>query len=255
MKILVAVKRVVDYNIKVGIKPDGSDVNIDGAKMGINPFDENAIEAALRLKEQGHATEVVAVSIGGAANQDVLRHALAMGADRAILIETSSNLQALNLQALGVAKLLKALVLREKPDLTLLGKQAIDDDAGQAGQMLAALLCYPQATNASAIQLEGSEITVTREVDGGTETLALNLPAVVTADLRLNDPRFVKLPNLMMARKKPIETISANELSINAEPRLKLLKVAEPAARKAGIKVGSVSELLSKLRLHEGIQL
>ena len=255
MKILVAVKRVVDYNIKVGIKPDGSDVNIDGAKMGINPFDENAIEAALRLKEQGHATEVVAVSIGGAANQDVLRHALAMGADRAILIETSSNLQALNLQALGVAKLLKALVLREKPDLTLLGKQAIDDDAGQAGQMLAALLCYPQATNASAIQLEGSEITVTREVDGGTETLALNLPAVVTADLRLNDPRFVKLPNLMMARKKPIETIIANELSINAEPRLKLLKVAEPAARKAGIKVGSVSELLSKLRLHEGIQL
>ena len=255
MKILVAVKRVVDYNIKVGIKPDGSDVNIDGAKMGINPFDENAIEAALRLKEQGHATEVVAVSIGGAANQDVLRHALAMGADRAILVETSSNLQALNLQALGVAKLLKALVLREKPDLILLGKQAIDDDAGQAGQMLAALLCYPQATNASAIQLEGSEITVTREVDGGTETLVLNLPAVVTADLRLNDPRFVKLPNLMMARKKPIETIIANELSINAEPRLKLLKVAEPAARKAGIKVGSVSELLSKLRLHEGIQL
>lgn len=239
----------------MGIKPDGSDVNIDGAKMGINPFDENAIEAALRLKEQGHATEVVAVSIGGAANQDVLRHALAMGADRAILVETSSNLQALNLQALGVAKLLKALVLREKPDLILLGKQAIDDDAGQAGQMLAALLCYPQATNASAIQLEGSEITVTREVDGGTETLVLNLPAVVTADLRLNDPRFVKLPNLMMARKKPIETIIANELSINAEPRLKLLKVAEPAARKAGIKVGSVSELLSKLRLHEGIQL
>lgn len=250
MKILVAVKRVVDYNIKVRIKPDGSDVDINGVKMGVNPFDENAIEEALRLKEQGVATEIVAVSLGTSANQDVLRHALAMGADRAILVES-----VITLQPLGVAKLLKALVLREQPQLIILGKQAIDDDAGQTGQMLAALLDYPQATFASAIQADGDTITVMREVDGGTETLALNLPAVVTADLRLNEPRFVKLPNLMMARKKPIETIKAAELAVNAEPRLKLIKVSEPSARKAGIKVGSVSELLSKLREHEGIQL
>lgn len=250
MKILVAVKRVVDYNIKVRIKPDGSDVDIDGLKMGINPFDENALEEALRLKEQGIATEIVAVSLGTSASQDVLRHALAMGADRAILVETDSTLQ-----ALGVAKLLKAVVLREQPQLIILGKQAIDDDAGQAGQMLAALLNYPQATFASTIKVDDNVIRVTREVDGGTETLALNLPAVVTADLRLNEPRFVKLPNLMMARKKPIETINAAEFSLNIEPRLKLIKVSEPPARKAGIKVGSVSELLSKLREHEGLQL
>ena len=250
MKILVAVKRVVDYNIKVRIKPDGSDVDIDGLKMGINPFDENALEEALRLKEQGIATEIVAVSFGTSASQDVLRHALAMGADRAILVETDSTLQ-----ALGVAKLLKAVVLREQPQLIILGKQAIDDDAGQAGQMLAALLNYPQATFASTIKVDNNVISVTREVDGGTETLALNLPAVVTADLRLNEPRFVKLPNLMMARKKPIETINATEFSLNIEPRLKLIKVSEPPARKAGIKVGSVSELLSKLREHEGLQL
>ena len=250
MKILVAVKRVVDYNIKVRVKPDGSDVDIDGLKMGINPFDENALEEALRLKEQGIATEIVAVSLGTSASQDVLRHALAMGADRAILVETDSTLQ-----ALGVAKLLKAVVLREQPQLIILGKQAIDDDAGQAGQMLAALLNYPQATFASTIKVDDNVIRVTREVDGGTETLALNLPAVVTADLRLNEPRFVKLPNLMMARKKPIETINAAEFAINVEPRLKLIKVSEPPARKAGIKVGSVSELLSKLREHEGLQL
>jgi electron transfer flavoprotein beta subunit len=197
MKILVAVKRVVDYNIKVRIKADGSNVDIDGVKMGINPFDENAVEEAIRLKEQGIATEVVVVSIGTAANQDVLRHSLAMGADRAILVETDADLQ-----PLAVAKLLKAVVTREQPDLVILGKQAIDDDAGQAGQMLAALLDYPQGTFASALQFEGNEVVVTREVDGGTETLALALPAVITADLRLNDPRFVKLPNLMMARKK-----------------------------------------------------
>ncbi len=250
MKVLAAVKRVVDYNIKVRIKPDGSDVDINGVKMGINPFDENAIEEALRLKEQGIATEIVAVSLGTSANQDVLRHALAMGADRAILVESD-----LTLQALGVAKLLKAVALREQPQLIILGKQAIDDDAGQTGQMLAALLNYPQATFASAIQVDDNVIRVTREVDGGTETLALNLPAVVTADLRLNEPRFVKLPNLMMARKKPIETINATELAVNAEPRLKLIKVSEPSVRKAGIRVGSVSELLSKLREHEGILL
>jgi electron transfer flavoprotein beta subunit len=248
MKILVAVKRVVDHNVKVRIKPDGTNVDIEGVKMGVNPFDENAIEEALRLKEKGLATEVIAVSLGGAANQDVLRHSLAMGADRAILLESDADLQ-----PLAVAKLLKAIVEREKPDLILLGKQAIDDDAGQTGQMLAALLDYPQGTFASSIQKEANTLIVTREVDGGTETLALTLPAVVTADLRLNEPRFVKLPNLMMARKKPIETIKATELGIATEPRLKLIQVAEPAVRKAGIKVGSVEELLNKLRAHEGI--
>ncbi|MES2013761.1 MAG: electron transfer flavoprotein subunit beta/FixA family protein [Pseudomonadota bacterium] len=250
MKILVAVKRVVDYNIKVRIKADGSDVDIAGVKMGINPFDENAIEEALRLKEKGSASEVVVVSIGSAANQDVLRHALAMGADRAILLETDANVQ-----PLGVAKLLKAMIEREQPQLIMLGKQAIDDDAGQAGQMLAALLDYPQGTFASTVQIEDDEIVVTREVDGGTETLALTLPAVITADLRLNEPRFVKLPNLMMARKKPIETINASEFGIDLKPRLNLLKVSEPPARKAGIKVGSVEELINKLRAHEGMQL
>jgi len=248
MKILVAVKRVVDYNIKVRIKSDGSDVDIGGVKMGINPFDENAVEEALRLKEKGLASEVVVVSLGTAVNQDVLRHSLAMGADRAILLETDADLQ-----PLGVAKLLKAIVSREQPDITILGKQAIDDDAGQAGQMLAALLDYPQGTFASTLQVEGNEVVVTREVDGGTETLALTLPAVITADLRLNEPRFVKLPNLMMARKKPIETINASEFDIELEPRLKLIQVSEPVARKAGIKVGSIEELLNKLRAHEGI--
>ncbi len=250
MKILVAVKRVVDYNIKVRIKTDGSDVDIEGVKMGINPFDENAIEEALRLKESGLATEVLVVAIGTSANQDVLRHALAMGADRTILLEA-----AIAIQPLATAKLLKAMVLREQPDLIILGKQAIDDDTGHLGQMLAALLDYPQGAFASALQMEGNECLVTREVDGGTETIALMLPAVVTADLRLNNPRFVKLPNLMMARKKIIETINDSEFSINTEPRLNLLKVSEPPARKAGIKVHSVEELLSKLRAHEGILL
>ncbi len=250
MKILVAVKRVVDYNIKVRIKTDGSDVDIEGVKMGINPFDENAIEEALRLKESGLATEVLVVAIGTSANQDVLRHALAMGADRAILLEA-----AIAIQPLATAKLLKAMVLREQPDLIILGKQAIDDDTGQLGQMLAALLDYPQGAFASALQMEGNECLVTREVDGGTETIALSLPAVVTADLRLNNPRFVKLPNLMMARKKIIETIDGSDFSINIESRLNLLKVSEPPARKAGIKVASVEELLSKLRAHEGILL
>ncbi len=248
MKILVAIKRVVDYNIKVRIKADGSNVDIDGVKMGINPFDENAIEEALRLKEQGLATEVVAISLGTSANQDILRHALAMGVDRAVLLETDAELQ-----PLAVAKLLKALVSKENPDLILLGKQAIDDDAGQAGQMLAALLNYPQATFVSKLNSEANEIIATREVDGGTETIALNLPAVVTADLRLNNPRFVKLPNLMMARKKPIETIAAAELNVDLTARLQLIKVSEPAARKTGIKVGSVEELLAKLRTHEGV--
>ncbi|EGL54447.1 electron transfer flavoprotein, beta subunit [Methylophaga aminisulfidivorans MP] len=250
MKILVAIKRVVDYNIKVGIKADGSNVDIDGVKMSANPFDENAIEQAIRLKEQGKATEIVAVSIGSAANQDVLRHALAMGVDRAVLVEHEAEVQSLE-----VAKLLKGVVEQEQPDLIILGKQAVDDDAGQAGQMLAALLNYPQGTFASALDIEANEAIVTREVDGGTETLALQLPAVVTADLRLNDPRFVKLPNLMQARKKPIETLVAADLVSDLSARLSLLQVAEPPARKPGIKVDSVDALLQQLRAKEGIEL
>jgi electron transfer flavoprotein beta subunit len=250
MKILVAIKRVVDYNIKVGIKADGSNVDIDGVKMSANPFDENAIEQAIRLKEQGKANEIVAVSIGSAANQDVLRHALAMGVDRAVLVEHEAEVQSLE-----VAKLLKGVVEQEQPDLIILGKQAVDDDAGQAGQMLAALLNYPQGTFASALDIEANEAIVTREVDGGTETLALQLPAVVTADLRLNDPRFVKLPNLMQARKKPIETLMAADLVSDLSARLSLLQVAEPPARKPGIKVDSVDALLQQLRAKEGIEL
>ncbi|MGZ8269594.1 MAG: electron transfer flavoprotein subunit beta/FixA family protein [Methylophilus sp.] len=250
MKILVAVKRVVDYNIKVRIKPDGSDVDIDGVKMSVNPFDENALEEAVRLKEKGIASEIVVVSLGTATNQDVLRHSIAMGADRAILVESPHTLQ-----PLAVAKLLRALVLREKPTLVLLGKQAVDDDAGQTGQMLAALLDYPQATFVSTLSVEGNEAIATREVDGGTEAIGVQLPAVITTDLRLNEPRFVKLPNLMMARKKPIETIQAADLEADTQPRLSLLKVAEPPARKAGVKVNSVQELLAKLRTEEGIQL
>jgi electron transfer flavoprotein beta subunit len=242
MKILVAVKRVVDHNVQVRIKPDGSDVDIGAAKMSVNPFDENAIEEAVRLKEKGVATEIVAVTLGGSANQDVLRHALAMGADRALLVETDAALQ-----PLGVAKLLKAVVAREKPDLILLGKQAIDDDAGQTGQMLAALLGVAQGTFVSSIAIEDGEAIVTREIEGGTEQIAVKLPAVLTADLRLNDPRFVKLPNLMMAKKKPIETLSAADLGVDIAPRLTQLQVSEPPARKPGIKVSSVQELVAKL--------
>lgn len=242
MKILVAVKRVVDHNIQVRIKPDGSDVDIAGVKMSVNPFDENAIEEAVRLKEKGVATDIVAVTLGSSANQDVLRHALAMGADRALLVETDAVLQ-----PLGVAKLLKTVVEREKPDLILLGKQAIDDDAGQTGQMLAALLGVAQGTFVSSIAIENGEAIVTREIEGGTEQIAVKLPAVLTADLRLNDPRFVKLPNLMMAKKKPIETLSAAELGADIAPRLTQLKVSEPPARKPGIKVNNVQELVAKL--------
>ena len=250
MKVLVAIKRVVDYNIKVRIKPDDSDVDIDNVKMGVNPFDENAIEEALRLKEKGIATEIVAVTLGGSINQDVLRHALAMGVDRAVLVESDAVLQ-----PLGVAKLLKAVVEREQPSLVILGKQAIDDDAGQTGQMLAALLGYGQGTFASTLTIENNEAVVTREIDGGSEQIAVTLPAVLTADLRLNEPRFVKLPNLMMARKKPIETISANDLGVDASPRLKQVQVSEPPVRKPGIKVGSVQELLEKLRTEHGMDL
>lgn len=246
MKVLVAVKHVVDYNIKPRVKQDGSDVDIAGVKLSINPFDEIAVEEAVRLKERGVATEVIAVTIGKTNSQDSLRHALAMGADKAILIETETELQ-----PLGVAKLLKSVVEREQPQLIILGKQAIDDDLGQTGQMLAALVNAGQGTFASAIDIKGDEIEVTREIDGGTDVVALKLPAVVTTDLRLNEPRFIKLPNLMMAKKKPIETIKADDLGINYSPRLKQLKVADPEPRKPGIKVANVAELVEKLRLAE----
>ena len=250
MKILVAVKRVVDYNVKVSIKPDGSDIDISGVKMSINPYDEHAIEEALRLKEKGIATEVVAVSIGTTANQDVLRHALAMGADRAILVETD-----VNLQSLAVAKALKSIVSREQPQLILIGKQAIDDDTSHIGQMLAALLAYPQGAFVSSLDLNRTEIVVTREIDGGTETIALKLPAVITVDQRLNQPRFVKLPNLMLARKKAIEIINRVDIEVDTLPHQKLLKVTEPKKRKTGIKVSSVTELIEKLHTHAGIRI
>ena len=250
MKILVAIKRVQDYNVKVRPKSDGSDVDIEGIKMGINPFDENALEEALRLKEKELASEITVVSIGDDKNQDVLRHGLAMGANRAILVETNESLE-----PLGAAKVLKGLVDKEKPDLILLGKLALDSDAGQTGQMLAGLLDYPQGTFASKVDIENNKILVTREIDGGTNTLKMNIPAVLTADLRLNEPRFVKLPNLMMARKKTIEKIKASELASNISSRIKLLDVAVPPSRKAGIKVGNVKELLIKLQDKEGIKL
>ena len=250
MKILVAIKRVQDYNVKVRPKSDGSDVDIEGIKMGINPFDENALEEALRLKEKELASEITVVSIGDEKNQDVLRHGLAMGADRAILVETNESLE-----PLGVAKVLKGLVDKEKPDLILLGKLALDSDAGQTGQMLAGLLDYPQGTFASKVDIKNNKILVTREIDGGTNTLKMNIPAVLTADLRLNEPRFVKLPNLMMARKKTIEKIKASELATNTSSRIKLLDVSVPPSRKAGIKVENVKDLLIKLQDKEGIKL
>ena len=249
MKILVAIKRVQDYNVKVRPKSDGSDVDIEGIKMGINPFDENALEEALRLKEKELASEIIVVSIGDEKNQDVLRHGLAMGANRAILVETNDSLE-----PLGVAKVLKGLVVKEKPDLILLGKLALDSDAGQTGQMLAGLLDYPQGTFASKVDIENNKILVTREIDGGTNTLKMNIPAVLTADLRLNEPRFVKLPNLMMARKKTIEKIKASDLATNTSSRIKLLDVSVPPSRKAGIKVENVKELLIKLQEKEGIK-
>ncbi|MEW5885226.1 MAG: electron transfer flavoprotein subunit beta/FixA family protein [Pseudomonadota bacterium] len=243
MKILVPVKRVVDYNVKVRVKADGSGVDIANVKMSMNPFDEIAIEEAVRLKEKGVATEVVAVSCGVAQCTETLRTALAIGADRAILVQTDDELQ-----PLAVAKLLAALVAREQPGLVILGKQAIDDDANQTGQMLAALAKLPQATFASKVEVVDGRARVTREVDGGLETLSLSLPALVSTDLRLNEPRYVTLPNIMKAKKKPLETLSPADLGVNTAPRLKTLKVAEPAARKAGIKVGSVAELVDKLR-------
>ena len=245
MKILVPVKRVVDYNVKVRVKSDGSGVDIANVKMSMNPFDEIAVEEAVRLKEQGVATEVIAVSCGVTACQETLRTAMAIGADRAVLIEVSAEVE---LQPLAVAKLLAAVMSRETPDLVILGKQAIDDDANQTGQMLAALTGRPQATFASKVQVAEGRATVTREVDGGLETVSVALPAIVTTDLRLNEPRYVTLPNIMKAKKKPLETLRPTDLGVDVTPRLKTLKVVEPAARKAGIKVADVAALVDKLK-------
>ena len=243
MKILVPVKRVVDYNVKVRVKADGTGVETAGVKMSMNPFDEISVEEAVRLKEKGIATEIVAVSMGLAACQETIRTALAMGADRGVLVETE-----VELQPLAVAKLLQALVAKEAPGLVIMGKQAIDDDMSATGQMLAALLGWPQGTFASRVAIENGTATVTREVDGGLETVALALPAVVTTDLRLNEPRYASLPNIMKARKKPIETVKPADLGVDPAPRLAVVSVAEPPKRKAGVKVASVAELVAKLR-------
>jgi len=245
MKVLVAIKRVVDYNVKVRVKTDGSGVDIANVKMSMNPFDEIAMEEAIRLKEKGAITEIVAISCGVAQCQETLRTALALGADRAILVETPPELE---LQPLAVAKLLKALVDKEQPHLVLLGKQAIDDDCNQTGQMLAALADMPQATFASKVELTPEQVTVVREIDGGFETLRLSLPALITTDLRLNDPRYVTLPNIMKAKKKPLEVITPADLGVDVAPRIKTLKVTEPAQRKAGIKVPDMATLLDKLK-------
>ena len=243
MKVLVTVKRVVDYNVKVRVKSDGSGVDIANVKMSMNPFDEIAVEEAVRLKEAGIATEVVAVTCGVPQCQETLRTAMAIGADRGILVETD-----VELQPLAVAKLLKAIVDKEKPTVIIVGKQAIDDDANQTGQMLAALLDVPQGAFASKLKIADGRAEVTREVDGGLETISLGLPAVITADLRLNEPRYVTLPNIMKAKKKPLETVKPADLGVDVTPRLKTLKVTEPPARKAGIKVPDVATLVAKLK-------
>ncbi len=243
MKVLVAVKRVIDYNVKIRVKADNSGVETANVKMSMNPFDEIAVEEAIRLKEAGTATEVVAVSIGPAQSQETIRTALAMGADRGILVQSDADLQ-----PLAVAKVLKAIVEKEQPTLVIVGKQAIDDDSNQTGQMLAALLGWAQGAFASKITIADASAQVVREIDGGLETVEVKLPAVMTADLRLNTPRYASLPNIMKAKKKPIETIKLDGLGVDTAPRLKILKVQEPPQREAGIKVGSVAELVDKLR-------
>ncbi len=243
MKILVPVKRVVDYNVKVRVKSDQSGVDIANVKMSMNPFDEIAVEEAVRLKEKGAATEVIAVSCGVKACQETLRTAMAIGADRAILVETD-----VELQPLAVAKILKALLEREQPQLVIAGKQAIDDDANQTGQMLAALADLPQATFASKVELADGKATVTREVDGGLETIAISLPAVITTDLRLNEPRYVTLPNIMKAKKKQLDVVTPADLGVDVTPRVKTVKVAEPPVRAAGVKVADVAALVDKLK-------
>ncbi|ANY80870.1 electron transfer flavoprotein subunit beta [Microvirga ossetica] len=247
-KILVCVKRVVDYNVKIRVKPDGSGVELANIKMSMNPFDEIAVEEAVRLKEQGKATEIVAVSIGPQQAGETIRTALAMGADRGILVKTDATVE-----PLAVAKILAKVVEQEKPDLIIMGKQAIDDDANQTGQMLAALLGWPQGTFAFKVNVGEGSIDVTREVDGGLQTVGLKLPAIVTTDLRLNEPRYASLPNIMKAKKKPLDETSPESLGVDVSPRLKVIKTAEPGGRKAGVKVGSVAELVQKLKVEAGV--
>ncbi|WP_407049453.1 electron transfer flavoprotein subunit beta/FixA family protein [Methyloraptor flagellatus] len=248
MKILVPVKRVVDYNVKIRVKPDGSGVDLANVKMSMNPFDEIAVEEAIRLKEKGVATEIVVVSIGPAQAAETLRTGLAMGADRGILVKTDETTE-----PLAVAKILKGVVEAEAPGLVILGKQAIDDDMGQTGQMLAALLGWAQGTFASKLTVEGETLAITREVDGGLQSIALKLPAIVTTDLRLNEPRYASLPNIMKAKKKPIDEKTPADFGVDVAPRLKVLKTVEPPARKAGVKVGSVADLVGKLKNEAGV--
>ena len=248
MKILVPVKRVIDSNVKVRVKSDGSGVDLANVKMSMNPFDEIAVEEAVRIKERGEATEIIAISIGGVKAQDTLRTALAMGADRAVLVKTDATVE-----PLSVAKILKSVVETEKPDLVIMGKQAIDDDCNQTGQMLAGLLGWPQGTFASKIELAGDKVKVTREVDGGLETLILSRPAVITTDLRLNEPRYASLPNIMKAKKKPIDETTAETLGVDIKPRLKVVSVTEPKGRVAGIKVDSAAILVEKLKNEAGV--
>jgi len=243
MKILVPVKRVIDYNVKVRVKPDNSGVELANVKMAMNPFDEIAVEQALRIKESSQAEEIIAISIGPQESQDTIRTALAMGADRGILVKTEHDIE-----PLAVAKILKKIVDKENPELVILGKQAIDDDCNQTGQMLAALLNWPQATFASKIEVKDKSLEVTREVDEGLETIETNIPSIVTCDLRLNEPRYASLPNIMKAKKKPIEQLNASDLGVDITPRIEQVKVEEPPKRKAGIKVSSVAELVQKLK-------
>lgn len=250
MKIVVAVKRVVDYAVKIRVKSDGSGIELANVKMSINPFDEIAVEEAVQLKEKGIASEVVAVSIGSAKSQDTLRTALAIGADRGILVETAENS---NIEPLAVAKILKEIISTEAPKIVIMGKQAIDDDCNQTGQMLAAVLGWPQATFASKIVFSDNNVQVTREIDGGLETVRLSLPAVITTDLRLNEPRYPSLPNIMKAKKKPLDVKSVDSFSVDIKPRLEILKTSEPQQRKGGVKVESVADLVSKLKNEAGV--
>ncbi|MFO1172397.1 MAG: electron transfer flavoprotein subunit beta/FixA family protein [Hyphomicrobiaceae bacterium] len=248
MKILVPVKRVVDYNVKIRVKSDGSGVELANVKMSMNPFDEISVEQAIRMKEAGLATEIVAVSIGPDKAQETIRTALAMGADRGILVQVDDIVEPIN-----VAKILKAVVAAEQPGLVIVGKQAIDDDCNQTGQMLAAMLGWPQATFASKIVVEGGKAQVTREVDGGLQTITVNMPCVVTSDLRLNEPRYASLPNIMKAKKKPLDIKKPADLGVDIKPRLKVLKTVEPPSRKAGVKVKTVAELVQKLKSEAGV--
>ncbi|MGI9383609.1 MAG: electron transfer flavoprotein subunit beta/FixA family protein [Methyloligellaceae bacterium] len=248
MKILVPVKRVVDYNVKIRVKADGSGVELANVKMSMNPFDEISVEEAIRIKEAGTAEEIVAVSIGPQKAQETIRTALAMGADRGILVQTDETVE-----PLGVAKILKAIVAEEAPDLVIMGKQAIDDDSNQTGQMLAALLGWPQGTFASKLEFDGDKARVTREVDGGLQTVVLNMPAIVTTDLRLNEPRYASLPNIMKAKKKPIDEKTPQDYGVDVTPRLNVLKTTEPAGREAGVRVENVAELVEKLKNEAGV--